>query len=237
MNAPLLKNPRLGFQDRVLIRRLVQPAPPLADRASQVLILTLPGSSRRSNQIAYRWPSPVPATQGKNWSLRAGLPDLVTDRNRALDQCCPPSVDRWTEMSALVTARLMLFWYRKVSDPVRASKASDGVFGARKAVGGRVSSLAGSIKSLYWPGLSTCTACGRKLTPPSTDLWNRMCASMELLQASCTNATSRDPSGSTWGVKYWLADRPRPLPPGLSGWIAVCWKVVSDGLAMLTVSV
>jgi hypothetical protein len=43
MNAPLLKNPRLGFQDRVLIRRLVQLAPPLADRASQVLMLTLAG--------------------------------------------------------------------------------------------------------------------------------------------------------------------------------------------------
>src|SRR5215510_9864322 len=64
MKAPLLKNPRLGFQDLVLIRRLVQLAPPLADRASQVLMLTLAGSSRRSNQIAYRWPAPVPATHG-----------------------------------------------------------------------------------------------------------------------------------------------------------------------------
>src|SRR5690349_1918507 len=208
MKAPLLKNPRLGFQDRVLIRRLVQLAPPLADRASQVLMLTLAGSSRRSSQIAYRCPSPVPATQGKNWSLRAGLPDLLTDRNRALDQCCPPSVDRWKEVSALDTGRLMLFWYRKVSDPVRASKASDGVFGARKAVGGRVSSLAGSMKSLYWPGLSTCTACGRKLCPPSVDRWNSTCASTEVLHASCTNATSSAPSGSTCGVKYWLADRP-----------------------------
>src|SRR5947207_6430848 len=199
MNAPLLKNPRFGFQDRVLIRRLVQLAPPLADRASQVLIRTLRGSSRRSNQIAYRWPSPVPATQGKNWSLRAGLPALLTARNRALDQCCPPSVDRWKEMSALDTGRLMLFWYRNVSDPVRASKASDGVLGARKFVGGSVSSLALLMKSRYWPGLSTCTACGRKLCPPLTDRWNSTCASTEVLQASCMNATSRAPSGSTWG--------------------------------------
>src|SRR5436190_16893728 len=103
MNTPLLKNPKLGFHDRVLIRRLVHLAPPLADRASQVLIRTLRGSSRRSSQIAYRWPSPVPATQGKNWSFRPGLPALLTDRNRMLDQCRPPSVDRWKEMSALDT--------------------------------------------------------------------------------------------------------------------------------------
>src|SRR5262249_26574144 len=179
MKAPLLKNPRLGFQDLVLIRRLVQLAPPLADRASQVLMLTLAGSSRRSSQIAYRGPSPVPATQGKNGSLGAGCPEPSTDRNWASDQCWPPSVDRWKEMSAFDTGRLMLFWYRKVSDPVRASKASDGVLGARKAVGGRVSSLSALMKSLYWPGLSTWTACGRKLCPPSADRWNRTCASTE----------------------------------------------------------
>jgi hypothetical protein len=52
MNAPLLKNPRLGFQDLVLMRRLVQVMPPLADRAYHVLMLMFAGDRRRSNQIA-----------------------------------------------------------------------------------------------------------------------------------------------------------------------------------------
>src|SRR5690349_8991585 len=119
MNAPLLKKPRLGFQDWVLIRRLVQVTPSLADRASHVLMRMFAGSSLRSNQIAYRLPLLAAAIHGKNWSFGAGLPDPVTDRKRMSDQCFPPSVDRWKEMSALDTARLMLFWYRKVSDPVR----------------------------------------------------------------------------------------------------------------------
>jgi len=78
-----------------------------------------------------------------------------------------------------------------------------GVLGARKAVGGRVSSLALSMKSLYWPGLSTCTACGRKLCPPLADRWNSTCAYTEVLQASCMNATSSAPSarsGSRWAA-------------------------------------
>ena len=65
MNAPLLKKPRLGFHDWVLIRRLVQVTPPLADRASQVLILMFAGSSLRSNQIAYRFRCLLPRPRGR----------------------------------------------------------------------------------------------------------------------------------------------------------------------------
>jgi hypothetical protein len=107
----------------------------------------------RSSQIAYRCPSPVPATQGKNWSLRAGCPEPLTDRNRALDQCCPPSVDRWKEMSALDTGRLMLFWYRKVSDPVNASSATGPAsvppLSARPSTGVAASAVFRCCSSLY----------------------------------------------------------------------------------------
>ena len=51
MNAPLVKNPRLGSQSLLLILELEKLAASLLYTACQVLIRTLAGSSRRSNQI------------------------------------------------------------------------------------------------------------------------------------------------------------------------------------------
>jgi hypothetical protein len=48
---------------------------------------------------------------------------------------------------------------------------------------------------------------------------------------------SRVPSRCTSGTLNWLADSPRPLPPGLLGTTWVCWKTVSAGLAVGTLSV
>src|SRR5512132_3873934 len=112
MNAPEVKNPRSGFQERVLIRRCGQLAPSLVEVACQVSMLRLAGSRRRSNQMAYRLPSGLESTQGKNWSLPAGPPPAWVLRKRASVQCKPPSWDGWTEMSAPETAPLMKFWYR-----------------------------------------------------------------------------------------------------------------------------
>jgi hypothetical protein len=51
MNAPLVKKPRLGSQSLLLILSLAKDAASLFDTACHVLIRTLAGSSRRSNQI------------------------------------------------------------------------------------------------------------------------------------------------------------------------------------------
>src|SRR5678816_2930663 len=111
MNAPEVKNPRSGFQDRVLMRRCCQLAPSLVEVACQVSMLRLAGSRRRSNQMAYRLPSGLESTQGKNWSLRAGAPPAWVLRKLASLQVRPPSWDCWTEMSAPEAEALMKFWY------------------------------------------------------------------------------------------------------------------------------
>src|SRR5215212_1990209 len=105
MKAPEVKNPRSGFQERVLMRRWGQLRPSLVEVACQVSMLRLAGSRRRSNQMAYRLPSGLESTQGKNWSLWAGAPAWVL-RKRALVQCRPPSRDCCTEMSAPEVAPL-----------------------------------------------------------------------------------------------------------------------------------
>jgi hypothetical protein len=104
-----VKNPRSGFQERVLMRRWDQPRPSLVEVACQVSMLRLAGSRRRSNQMAYRLPSGLESTQGKNWSLGAGAPAWVL-RNLASVQWKPPSRDCCTEMSAPEAALLTLFW-------------------------------------------------------------------------------------------------------------------------------
>jgi hypothetical protein len=73
------------------------------------------------------------------------------------------------------------------------------VFGARKFVGGRVSSCPASSKSAYCPALSICTALGRNVCPPFVDFWKSRCGSKESLQFSETNPTSRVPLLSTTG--------------------------------------
>ena len=94
------------------MRRCCQPRPSLVEVACQVSMLRLAGSRRRSNQMAYRFPSGLESTQAKNWPLRAGAPPAWVLRKRASVQVKPPSRDCWTEMSAPETAPLTSFWYR-----------------------------------------------------------------------------------------------------------------------------
>src|SRR5919201_4407599 len=98
MNAPEVKNPRAGFHERVLIRYVRHDRPSLLEVACQVLMSWLAGSSRRSNQIAWKVPDGVASIQGKNWSLRAAAPSAVADAvlsTRASDQVSPPSWESW----------------------------------------------------------------------------------------------------------------------------------------------
>src|ERR1700732_2568469 len=152
MKAPEVKNPRSGFHATVLSLELAQVLPSSCETPSQVSISLLPGSLRLSNQIAKNVPAGSDVTQEKNWSFFAGSPSEPTATKRASDHVAPPSVDVWTEISAPLTLRLMLFWYMNARVPVAAFQFSDGAIGARNFLFG--SRSPGSGLSRNWPGLS-----------------------------------------------------------------------------------
>src|SRR6266508_3736779 len=105
-----MKSNRIESQAWVVMRRDRQVSPSSDETACHVSTRVLPGSRRRSYQMATRLPAGSESIHGKNWSLSAGCPVPVTLRNLASDHVAPPSVESWMEMSASDCGRLTLFW-------------------------------------------------------------------------------------------------------------------------------
>src|SRR5919197_3746779 len=155
MNVPPAKNEKFGFHATVEMSRFRHVRPSFDEKPWNVSISRFPESFRLSYQIACRFPASSTASQGKNWSFGAAAPLAVIAIGRASDQVAPESRDCWSEMSAPDFARLMLFWYAKLSDRVCGLNASDGEIGARNCFPGRMSFALGL--SANCPGLSICT--------------------------------------------------------------------------------
>ena len=110
MNAPLVKNPRFGFQSCVLILALAKLGRVVGRHRLPRVDPDVGGVESPVEPDHVEPPVSSEAAQGKNWSLRAGRPDAAVDRNLLSDQCRPPSGTSGRRCRPAELGRLMLFW-------------------------------------------------------------------------------------------------------------------------------